>query len=176
MNAVRIRGRRSRSWIVLLGSALVLSLAGVFARSAAADPPVITRNVTESFTSRLSGVCSFDVAVSSTNTAFLIFYSDASGTTTRIFAHVVEQDTFSANGITIAGLPYTWDGHATLDASGNFIVHTNTGAVEKIVLPDGTLFLSVGIVFVLSHPDDSFFLTPDRGHSGDIAAFCAALS
>ncbi len=81
---------------------------------------------------------------------------------------VRERDTFTANGNTLVGEPFAYH----MFIAGDFSKIQITGIVEKIRLPDGTLFVSAGFV---SFPDYIFGLTPDRGASGDVNAFCAAL-
>jgi hypothetical protein len=137
----------------------------------------IVRDITITFPpSTLSGVCSFDVTLNSTVSGFAIFYYDSSGTLTRIFAHATEKDTFSANGKTITGEPYTFNIEKIYDPAGNQTAEHSGGVVEKVVLPGGTLFLSAGRTVIVGSPTVSFGLSPDRGNPGDIAAFCAALT
>jgi hypothetical protein len=54
------------------------------------------------------------------------------------------------------------------------------GGVERVLLPDGTLFWSAGRFDWLAHfgdnPELTFTLTPDHGRSGNVDAFCAALA
>ncbi|MGZ6265642.1 MAG: hypothetical protein ACXWN4_01880 [Candidatus Limnocylindrales bacterium] len=86
------------------------------------------------------------------------------------------QDTFSANGKTLTGTPFTFNIEARFDSDGNLKSLTAAGVVERVQLPDGSTFFSAGRVDYLAHPDVQFILTPDEGHSGDVPAFCAALS
>jgi hypothetical protein len=51
-----------------------------------------------------------------------------------------------------------------------------SGVVEKILLPDGTFFISAGRLDFLGHPGATFVLSPDVGNSGNVDAFCAALA
>jgi hypothetical protein len=62
------------------------------------------------------------------------------------------------------------------DAAGNLTHVYASGVVEHIVLPSGSLFISAGRLDFLAHPGATFLLTPDVGESGDVAAFCAALT
>ena len=158
--------------------ALLLSLlaAGAFAAPAAAVQPAKTTFDVTGIPATLSGVCSFDVAVSTRASGTEIDYVDASGALTRIYVHQVEQDTFSANGKSITGLPYTFAAEILFDAAGNVTHVYASGVVERLVLPSGTLFLSAGRLDFVLHPGVTFLLSPDVGQSGDIAAFCAALS
>jgi hypothetical protein len=60
--------------------------------------------------------------------------------------------------------------------NGTFTHIFSNGLVERVPLPDGTLFVSAGRLDWINHPTASFLLTPDIGRSGNVAAFCAALS
>jgi hypothetical protein len=161
-------------------SVFLLSLvaAGVFAATAAATPPLVQHfSFTEFPPSTLSGVCSFDVVVSSDLlTGTQTIYFDRSGAVTRAHVHVTWQDTFSANGKTITGVPYTANVQFLVDSSGNVTHAWATGPAERIRLPDGTMFVSAGRVDFTNHPDTPFLLSPDVGNPGNIAAFCAALA
>jgi hypothetical protein len=152
-----------------------LAVAGALASSAVGAPPTKTPFSNTGLTSTLTGVCSFDVAVSSDTSGFEIDNTDQSGNPTRAFLHTVEQDTFSANGKSITGEPFTFDLDVQFDATG--VTHVfASGVVERLVLPNGTLFLSAGRADFIQHPGVSFLLSPDHGNPGDVAAFCAALS
>jgi len=95
---------------------------------------------------------------------------------TRIFIHSVEQDTFTANGRTLMGTPFTFNVEVLFDSNGNVTHIFASGLVETIPLPDGSLFVSAGRLDFTQHPGVQFLLSPDTGHTGDLAAFCAALS
>jgi hypothetical protein len=165
-------GRVKRLWIIIF--ALVVA-AAVFASAAAADKPTrIEFAVTGN--SVLTDVCAFSVNVASTNSGTRIDYVDTSGALTRIHVHAVEQDTFTANGKTLVGIPFTFNVEFLFDSSGN-VTHTfASGLVEKVPLPDGSLFVSVGRVDFVAHPGVEFILSPDKGNPGNVAGFCAALA
>jgi hypothetical protein len=148
----------------------------VFASAAGAAPPIKTSFQGATGSSTLSGVCSFDVHVDSVLTGFEIDFFDGAGNQVKAQIHQVEQDTFSANGKTLTGLPFTFNLDIPLDSDGNPTAAISTGIVEKVPLPDGSLFVSAGYVNFLDHPGASFLLSPDRGNNGNVAAFCAALS
>jgi hypothetical protein len=105
-----------------------------------------------------------------------VFVDDETGLITRIFIHQNEQDTFSANGKTLEGLPFTFNVEVDFDSSGNLTHIWTDGIVEKIPLPDGTLFIGAGRFDQLAHPGATFFITADKGNPGKIAALTAALS
>jgi hypothetical protein len=148
----------------------------IFTSSAAADKPTRTEFAGLTFTSVLTDVCQFPVTVDSTISGFEIDYFDKSGALTRIFDHVVEQDTFTANGKTLVGIPFTFNVQVLFDSSGNVTNIFENGLVEKIPLPDGSLFVSAGRTDFANHPGAQFLLSPDKGNPGNVAGFCAALS
>ena len=153
---------------------LVLGVLGFSTSTALADKP--TKN--ETYTWTLNSVinnCEFPVNVSSTMTATETYFFDQNGILTKINAHVVGQETFSANQNTLVGIPYTFHAEMFFDSSGNPTHFFTAGVVEKIWLPDGHLFISAG---QLDFTDEgiSFILTPDKGHSGNVEEFCAALA
>jgi hypothetical protein len=90
--------------------------------------------------------------------------------------HVVEQDTFTANGTTIVGLPFTFSMQFHYDSGGNLTHMYVNGVFERIPLPDGSLFISAGRVDFVDHGVPGFILSPDHGNPGNLAAFCAALT
>jgi hypothetical protein len=154
----------------------VLTAAGVLATSAIAGTPTKTTFTVTNSPNTLSGVCSFDVAISSNATVTETDYFNADGTLNRIYFHQVEQDTFSANGKSITGEPYTTNVEVLFDSAGNVTHVYGSGVVERLILPSGTLFLSAGRADFAAHAGVSFLLSPDVGNPGDVAAFCAALS
>ena len=155
---------------------LVTVGAVIFALSAVADRPTRTPFEGVTFSSVLTDVCAFPVNVNSTLSGFEIDYVDQSGALTRIFTHQVEQDTFTANGKTLVGTPFTVNTELLFDSSGNVTHVYSSGLFETIPLPDGSLFVSAGRLDFTQHPGVQFLLSPDTGHTGDLAAFCAALS
>lgn len=155
---------------------LSLVAAGVFTASAGATKPVKTPIDVTDVPGTISGVCSFDVALSSDLRGTRIDYVDANGAVIGRYIHFVEQDTFSANGKVITGEPFTFNIDIVFDADGNVTHIFASGVTEKIILPDGTLFLSAGRLDFIAHPGTDFLITPDVGRSGNVAAFCAALS
>ena len=159
--------------IVLIGAVV---MAAVLAASATAAQPTITRGGTFTGTTTLTGVCSFPVDVTFSQTFTEIDYFDENGNLTRVFIHAVEQDVFSANGKTLTGEPFTVNTDVLFDGEGNVTHVYGSGIFERIILPDGSLFLSAGRGDFIAHPGESFLLSPDVGAKGNIAGFCAALS
>lgn len=155
---------------------LVLIGAGICATSATAAAPTKFSFSISDATATLSGVCSFDVDITSQFNGFEIDYFDSSGALTRIYDHVTEQDVFSHGGKTLTGLPYTFNIDVLVDSSGNVTHIYASGETSKVPLPNGEVFFSAGRADFTLHPGVSFLLSPDEGNPGDIAAFCAALA
>ena len=155
--------------------ALVVA-AAVFASAAAADRPTRTEFAGVTFSSVLTDVCTFSVNVDSTVSGTEIDYVDTSDAVTRVFFHQVEQDTFAANGKTLVGIPFTFNIEILFDSSGNVTHVFADGVVEKIPLPDGSLFVSAGRADFAAHPGVNFLISPDKGNPGNVAGFCAALA
>ena len=165
-----------QSWRRLIGGLAAMLGAVVFVSTAAAVPPVKSEFSNVAFSSVLSGVCPFDVNVDAVVSGFEIDHFDGDGNLVRAYVHQVEQDTFTANGKTLTGIPFTYNLDIRLDSNGDVTSFVATGLVEKIVLPDGSLFVSAGWLDFEDHPGVSFILSPDKGNPGNVAGFCAALS
>jgi len=145
-------------------------------RAAVADRPTVIPFEGFTFSIVVTDVCAFPISVDGTISGTETDYVDESGALTRIFGHEVEQDTYTANGRTLVGTPFTFNEQVLFDSSGNVTHHFASGLLEKIPLPDGSLFISAGRLDFTQHPGVKFILSPDMGHTGDLAAFCAALS
>src|SRR5438046_6219990 len=177
-NSVNRAPLRRSSLILRRLTAVFLVAVGaiIFALSAVADRPTRTPFEGVTFSSVLTVVCAFPVNVDSTLSGFEIDYVDQNGALTRIFTHQVEQDTFTANGQTLVGDPFTAEFQLLFDSGGSVIHAYATGLFETIRLPDGSLFVSAGRADFTQHPGVGFLLSPDRGNPGNLAGFCAALS
>lgn len=160
---------------ILLCLSAAAVMAAVLASTAAADEPVIS-SFTFSGTAALTDVCSFPITVDFSSVGTETDFVDSSGAITMAFLHFVEQDTFSANGKTLTGEPYTANVHFLLDSSGNITHIFGQGIVEKVVLPNGGLFITAGRVDFVAHGSPPFLITPDVGAAVNLAGFCAALS
>jgi hypothetical protein len=166
---------RPRMW-----TPLAVLLAGALATAVFADPASAAQPTKTSFT--ISGsfvptdICSFPVTFDIIQRIDELTFFDQGGAVTRVQDHVVEQDTLRANGNTLPGLPITYNVRVLFDSSGNVTDVFTEGAIEVIPLPDGTVFHSAGRVVVFDHPGVDFFIEPDHGAKGDVAALCAALS
>jgi hypothetical protein len=84
------------------------------------------------------------------------------------------QDTFTANGNTLVGEPYR--GTATFKFVDHELVEfTYVGVLEKVRLPDGSIFMAAGRIDLLLN-EATFVFNPDHGVARNQDAFCAALS
>jgi hypothetical protein len=169
--------RRSSLMLRRLTAVFLVTVGAViFALSAVADRPTRIPFEGVTFSTVLTDVCAFPINVDSTISGTETDYVDHSGALTRIFIHQVEQDTFTANGKTLVGTPYTVNTEILFDSNGNVTHVYASGLFETIPLPDGSLFVSAGRADFTQHPGVGFLLSPDMGNSGNLAAFCAALS
>ena len=161
----------------ILGVALLAALAAVvFTATAAAQRPAKRTFSNVVFSTVMSGICSFDVHVDAVVSGFEMDFFDEAGHLVMAQNHQVEQDTFTANGKTLSGLPFMVNLDIRFDSNGDAVRAVATGLVEKVPLPDGSLFVSAGVIDFASHPGLTFILTPDNGGSGNIVGFCAALA
>ena len=162
---------------LVVAATAVLLAAGVVAQSAAAAPPVIEELPPFVNSVEMTGVCPFPVTVNSTLTGSQIIFFDQDGNATRVEITTHEQDTFSANGKTLVGDPYSFKLMLIIDPATGEILHAYArGVASRVRLPDGSLFLTAGRLDFVNHPDEDFVLQPDTGAQGNIAGFCAALS
>ena len=170
---------RSRAHAVLrlvagLGAMPTLILASV-ASSAQAAPPERTF-FTDEQTYVMEDLCDFPITVTSVfpDTRRVDFF-DRDGVLTRTTFHIVEQDTFTANGRTLEGLPYRFSSVLEYDATGTDVTSAYArGLVVRVPLPDGSEFHAAGRVDFSQQLDD-FVSVPDSGSSRNADAFCAAL-
>ena len=168
----RVVGKRALAFGLAV-LALVVG-AAVFASAAAADRPA-TFHYTTTGSAVLTDICAFPVTVDFTADVTETDFVDTNGNVTRVVLHLVEQDTFTANGNTLVGLPYTANLEILFDSSGNVTHIYGEGVAERIQLPNGSLFLTAGRSDFIGHPE-GFVLVPDVGTPGDVTGFCAALS
>lgn len=156
----------------------VVSLFGVAASllftpmQARADTPIQFPSAPFVFTDTLTGACTFPIDIVSTGaghgTGFV-----KNGQLVRVMLTNHQQDTYTANGKTLVGEPYTYHIGGDIDANGNVTSQVITGGYGTIPLPDGSVFRAAGrsvrqgLVFVL---------VPDTGNTRNLAAFCAALA
>jgi len=169
------RSRMMRRFrLLVLLSLLALSSTGVLAHPAAAIEPTRVP-IDDTVTFEVTDICSFPVTINATFVGTETTFYDQSGEVTRIQIHNVEQDVFTANGQTLTGLPFTFNIRVLFEDGEVTHVYAS-GLVERVPLPDGTVFLSAGRLDFAAHPGSDFRIVPDVGRSGDVAAFCAALA
>jgi hypothetical protein len=159
---------------IALGAALLAVFVSASAGTAAADPPN-RFDVDVSFSSVDTTICGFPIQLTGRVTGFTTEFYDQSGQLQRVQSHFTEYLTLSANGQTIVADPIAVNFHSIVGPDGEFENDYLTGLVAKFTLPDGTQFVSAGR-FDFAEAGVSFTLTPDVGRSGDVEAFCEALS
>jgi hypothetical protein len=164
--------KRLTTLAVVVGVAVGLA---VFAPLASANQPTIVHKTTTA-TTVMTGTCSFPITVVETMTETDRFFTDQNGVLTMANADVTEQDTFSANGESLTGLPYSFSLHAFFDSSGNITQLYADGVIERVPLPDGSVFQSAGRVDFAAQGFPSFSVIPNVGGEQNLAGFCAALS
>lgn len=157
--------RRPRRW--LLGTVAAAISAAVLAPAALATPPLM-ETLTASGVVDDIGLCSFPVQFSFTETVARTSFFDESGYLVRRHALITEQDTFSANGKTLTSKPYTTSVETYFE-NGVVVSRQLEGVVEQVLLPGGGVFLIAGQASELG-------FVVDHGTSGDVSAFCSALS
>jgi hypothetical protein len=159
------------------GAALAASLVGVTlcASAARADRPVISHyHISDS--QLVTDLCSFPITVVESIDVTETDFVNASGAITRLHAHVMEQDTFNANGKTLIGEPYTANIDVRFDNSGNVTQSYGEGVFEIVPLPDGSIFITAGRVNFAARGFPPIVLILDHGATVNLAGFCAALS
>ena len=157
---------------VLVAAALVAS---AFASTASGAQPEVVP-VDETHVAVLTDLCAFPVTVEASLVGQLRVHFDAAGNVVSLQVQAVETDTLSANGNTLVGMPYRALDRVTFDAEGNVTGEKVSGFIERIRLPDGTMFQSTGRVRPDITAGGGFTAVPTVGHSGDVDALCAALA
>jgi hypothetical protein len=153
----------------------VIGLALIGSRPAAAVPPTLF-NIDSAFDVQVADLCAFPVDIAGRFMGLERDYLDQAGQTVRADLHLVEQDRFTANGKTLTGDPFVNQQQLLFESAGNVAHAYEVGVIERVPLPDGNEFPSAGRLDFIAHPETSVLITPDVGHSGDLAGFCSALS
>ena len=111
--------------LIILLSLITTTATVVFARPAAATEPTSEPFGPDTTTIVVEDLCSFPVTITAVSSGTQTTFLDQNGALTRIHFHAVEQDTFTANGTSLSGLPYTFnfdvlfeDGDLRLTQSG----------------------------------------------------------
>jgi len=172
--------RPSRAIVLSLAVLTASAVAGIFASAASATPAVHFSfgpfTFTETITGASGALCPFDVTLTSTYGGTGTDFFDQSGTFYREQDNFSAQDTFSANGKTLTGMPYGYNITFLVDSSGNLTGETAVGVTEKVPLPDGKLFIGAGTTDFAANGFPDFLFIPDHGGIQNLAGFCAALS
>lgn len=164
------------SWPRILLIACLVLVAGLGADTMPAVAVEPDKHPIEfTYSLELTDICAFPLTIFGTVTGTEILYFDQDGVLTRLFNHAVEQDTFSANGKALVGLPFNVNMEFRFDESGNLMTWYGAGFFERVPLPDGSVFLSAGRAEFVQH-HAVVLLSPDKGNPGNLAAFCAALA
>jgi len=157
----------------VLGVAAVVAstLALTSPTASAAQPSREPFNGTDSFTD--ASLCGFAIDVTSVVTGRATIWPQGEGAE-HIVIHRTETDTFTANGVTLVGDPYTFK--TTLQFTDfELVSYVAVGVLEKVRLPDGKTFMAAGQVDLLASTED-FVIVPDHGVSKNQDAFCGAMS
>jgi hypothetical protein len=120
--------------------------------------------------------CSFPVIVDVSNSGTATVFFDGSGALKRVHLHITEQDTFSANGKSVVGIPYTFNMELGFDSGGNQTEQVATGVAGKARLPDGGLFIAAGQIDFAAQGFPQFSFSPDSGTVQNLDGLCAALA
>jgi hypothetical protein len=116
------------------------------------------------------------VTVNLNTSGTVTLFVDESGAPRRIHGHATEQDTFSANGKSLTGTPYTFNIDVFIDDSGNPIGLFNEGVLGRVRLPDGSQFIAAGRIDFAAQGFPNFSFTPDAGGVVNLDGLCAALA
>ena len=160
--------------VAIAAVVLLSAFVGVSGAARSPDAPIVIP-IDETNTSVTTDLCAFPVTIESHVVGTFTLYLDRK-TDTLAQYHVVvtETDTFIGPGATIVGDPYSARNTAKADPEGN-ITETLHGAIARITLPDGTKLRSAGFSRA-TNAESMFIINPDKGHSLDVAALCAALA
>ena len=124
----------------------------------------------------MNDVCAFPINMFGMVHTVHIMFFDNDGNFTRMNFNSVQTDTFSANGKTLVGLPHTYAGELFMKPAGVIHLYRN-GVQEKVLLPDGSYFVSAGrFDWAAPGAKNDLILIPTVGVSHNLAGFCAALA
>lgn len=159
--------------LVAIASAVVIA---VLAPAAMADQPTKAEFTNVMYGTMNAGVaCPFDIQVTAVVSGTYKAFVDTSGGLKKEQYHILEQDTFQANGKSLTGVPFTFN--VTWLYERGVLAHVYAdGVEEKVPLPDGSLFIAAGRVDFVAHGLPAFILTPDHGGTANLDGFCAALA
>jgi hypothetical protein len=163
-----------------LRTAAMIGIAAVIAAMAVpaawANPPTIIRLPDITDTATITVLCPSPLSLTFVFTKPTVtFFTDQSGNLTEINLKFFERDTFGGpTGNSLVGETYTTEVRQLFDSNGTLTSEYGNGTLQKVWLPDGSLFVSAGRVDFVAR-GAQFVFTPATGHSGNVAGFCAAL-
>lgn len=164
-----------RKGITILGIVLTAVLLLIGSSANAAQAAKFSWGFTS--TAFLTGLADFVIQVDSVVNVTEIDVFDKSGALVRVSQHLVEQDTFTANGKTLVSEPFSFNIELGFDSSGNLTRFTSEGPGAKVRLPDGGLFVTAGFIDWLTHPPGTtYILAPDKGSCVNLEGLIKALS
>jgi hypothetical protein len=166
---------RRRLSVAMLAAASLIALATVTAPVAGAASPVFGGKIDLTFDPvTATNICPFDVTIVSRVVGTFRIVPIPSGYLEE--DTWAEQDEFTGPGGTLTSDWYHSRVGGTHDADFNLTSEFATGQLLRVTLPDGTVFKSAGLYEFDLSSDVSFGFVPTHGLSGDVEAFCAALS
>jgi hypothetical protein len=163
-----------RVFIRAVAITVMALLASMFTATAFGAQPIVIELEPSDNVFVVTDLCAFPVTITGHTEGTLRFYNFADGSQLLI-VQITETDTFSANGNTLTGLPYPARNKIAFDAEGNVTSEFIPGMLERLRLPDGSLFISAGR-YEPSTTEPGFTILPSVGHFGDVDALCAALA
>ena len=157
------RHRLSRTTLSLVFGAVFAVLTITSGPVHASQPVREAFDVDSSFV--VDDLCDFPIMVDAHFEGTNVFYVDHSDTLRRISVHVREQDTFSANGTVLVGLPFRFNQEILFDENGVVEHAYASGVVEWVPLPDGTIYHAAGRIDFVLH-GTNYVIVPGLGHTG----------
>jgi hypothetical protein len=158
----------------LLAAAVALSFAALASTAGASTPQ--RRHQVFAATVVVTDICPFPVTIDFSADWAITDFTGTDGTLVRTHLAGSETDVFSANGRSLTGETYHYSYQVLFAPDGTVTHNYAAGIVEKVRLPDGSLFISAGRLDFAAHPGLVFAITPDVGRSGNVAGLCAALA
>ena len=164
-----------RTVLKAFGAGAVVATAVMVSAVAASAAPPTEGPYDVSGTYTVDDFCDFPIEVTYHNVGVnRDFHNSELDGTGVVRTAATGQDTFAANGNTLIGERYR--GTATFKfVDFELVEFTYVGMLEKVRLPDGTIFMAAGRVDLLLR-EEAFVFYPDHGVAKNQDAFCAALS
>ena len=163
-----------RTVLKAFSTGAVVATAMMVSAGAAAGAPPERFSYEDAGTFTDTNLCGFPVEVTYQASVVGATFGDVDSGDIRLLIHAMQQDTFTANGTTLVGDPYRATRTQVIE---DFEVVSDTvrGVLEKVRLPDGSIFMGAGRTDFLAATVD-FIAAPDNGVAKNQDAFCAALS